>query len=294
MVGDWGYDPKVHSNVNESCQKILADEMLTKMEELKDVQFVINVGDSFYPDGVKSSDDKQWDDKWRNVYDKKLRSIPWYSVYGNHDYHLDPCACTREPNACAQVNYDLNKRDKFYMPGFNWYIEHPELDAEVVALDLNHWVSGWNTSANSDDQVFEDCKFTSCPHACRNNIEARAEEGFKLFEERKAKSKAKNMLVFSHYPTDYFSAAPRFLDGLRDNSAHDILYFGGHRHDTDQESTISTSPNSNWLVGGGGGWSCDGTKQGFVVGEINNDYTIHTYAVLANYSHCCLGNPTTQ
>eukprot|EP00930_Biecheleria_cincta_P106019 TRINITY_DN9920_c1_g1_i4.p1 TRINITY_DN9920_c1_g1~~TRINITY_DN9920_c1_g1_i4.p1 ORF type:complete len:744 (+),score=102.17 TRINITY_DN9920_c1_g1_i4:230-2461(+) len=291
VVGDWGYDSRVHENVDSRCQKTLADEMLVKMEELGDVQFVINVGDSFYPNGVESSEDEQWDTKWRNIYDKKLRSIPWYSVYGNHDYHADPCACTQEPNACAQVNYDLNNRDRFFMPGFNWFIEHPELNAEVVALDLNHWMGGWNKSAKAHNQRFEDCTYTSCPQACRLNIEARAKEAFELFEERAAKSKAKNMLVFSHYPTDYFEAAPNFLDGLRDNSAHDILYFGGHRHNTDQDSTISTSPNQNWLVGGGGGWSCDGTKQGFVVGEIKIDYTVHTYAVLANYSRCCSGAP---
>lgn len=40
----------------------------------KDVNFVINVADSFYPDGVSSKDDPQWDVKWRQVYSDEVRS----------------------------------------------------------------------------------------------------------------------------------------------------------------------------------------------------------------------------
>ena len=34
-------------------------------QELGDVKFVINVGDSFYPTGVTSKTDEQWGKKWR-------------------------------------------------------------------------------------------------------------------------------------------------------------------------------------------------------------------------------------
>ena len=125
----------------------------------KDVNFVINVGDSFYPDGVSSKDDPQWEVKWRQVYSPEarawflsylrvvslsfsdgvhfgctpwksmkihehplvingrsaysipfselqnlsltgrlsgqVRGVPWYSIYGNHDYHADPCAAAQ-------------------------------------------------------------------------------------------------------------------------------------------------------------------------------------------------------
>merc|ERR1719414_590201 len=82
--------------------------------------------------------------------------------------------------------------------------------------------------------------FSSCQSACESNLRYRAKEAFELFHTRAAKSAAKNLLVFSHYPTDYFRNLPDFLSGLRNASTHHIEYFGGHRHNVDNTSTIST------------------------------------------------------
>lgn len=288
VIGDWGWDEGLHGNVpNTSCQTEIASKMLAKMEELGDVKFIINVGDSFYPEGLTGKDDPQWDTKWRNIYDPKLRSIPWYSVYGNHDYHHDPCACTSDPNECAQVNYNVSNLEYFYMPGYNWYQEHPELDLEVIGLDMNKFMEGWNSSAKIEDMSFADCQWSPCKEDCYGNSDARADQGFELFSKRLEESTAKNLLVFSHYPTDYFQSVPEFLRNLSMNDKHDINYFGGHRHNVDQTSTWQITPNTNWLVGGGGGWSCDGPDQGFVVGEIDDDYKITTHSVLVDYNICC-------
>ena len=50
------------------------------------------------------------------------------------------------------------------MPNYNWWIDHPELNLEVVGLDLNKWLvelttghhhvrymDGWNASAKAAD-----------------------------------------------------------------------------------------------------------------------------------------------
>jgi len=242
-------------------------------QALGDVKFLINVGDSFYPGGVASKDDPQWQIKWRDVYSDALRSIPWYSVYGNHDMHQDPCSCSDNVWDCAQVNADVNDLSSFYMPALSWFKEHPELDLEVVGLDLNAFGG------------IGDCQWTPCHQKCAELTRERSEHAFDLFYERMRKSSAKNLLVFSHYPTDYFVGKPEFLGNLSDNSSHHIEYFGGHRHGVDQISTVSTAPNNNWLVGGGGGWGCDGDDVGFLVGEIADDLTIKTYPVLIE--GCC-------
>jgi hypothetical protein len=311
VLGDWGFDENVHGTFkNNTCQKLIADQMLTTFKELGDVKFVINVGDSFYPAGVKDKEDPQWDKKWRNVYSPELRSVPWYSVYGNHDYQGDPCACATDPNECAQVNYDKSDLNYFYMPGLNYHIEHPELDLEVVAMDLNQYMWGWNTSwkdtfileetqeipdENKSGPVPDDCKYTNCQGECEGNLKWRAQEGLNLFYERKEASEAKNMIVFSHYPTDYLWNETKFLGALSDATKHHIEYFGGHRHNVDQESTWQIKPNSNWLVGGGGGWGCEGSyymwppQQGFVVGNIDGDGVMSTYKVLVDHTVCCPG-----
>jgi hypothetical protein len=254
-----------------------------KMKELGDVKFVINLGDSFYPKGVKSKQDRQWDGSWRNIYSKELRSVPWYSVYGNHDLLEDPCACSRNTQDCAQVNGNESNLDFFFMPHTSYFREHPDLGLEVIALDLNRYVQG----NKHKTPYFIQCKHTQCEADCYDIQHIRAEESFRLFHERAAISPAPNLVVFSHYPTDYFSAAPDFMAGLRNSSKHHIEYFGGHRHNVDQTSTASTAPNNNWLVGGGGGSNCDGEQQGFVVMEIGLFFDITTYPVLVDHSACC-------
>ncbi|CAK0801830.1 unnamed protein product [Prorocentrum cordatum] len=283
VIGDWGWDPHAYgSQQNHECQASIARLMDRTMGELGDVRFVVNVGDSFYPNGVKDRVDPQWEAKWRSLYSFQIRAVPWYSVYGNHDLHEASCACTEDESHCAQANYNEDDRDFFAMPGTSYYKELPDLGIEVVGLDLNHFVGG--DRARSKDEL----KFGSTAE-CISIIRNRTQRGFDLFFERAEKSNATSLVVFSHYPTDYFSLAPEFLAALRDNSRHDITYFGGHRHSTDNVSTTSTRPNTNWVVGGGGGWGCDSNKQGFVVGEVNVDGSISTRAVWASPGTCCDG-----
>eukprot|EP00930_Biecheleria_cincta_P058159 TRINITY_DN44003_c0_g1_i1.p1 TRINITY_DN44003_c0_g1~~TRINITY_DN44003_c0_g1_i1.p1 ORF type:complete len:457 (+),score=58.61 TRINITY_DN44003_c0_g1_i1:19-1389(+) len=293
VIGDWGYDAHVHGDghhnapMGAQCQKAIAQKMHEVMESLGDVKFVINVGDSFYPNGVKDKSDWQWDAKWRQIYSEKLRSVPWYSVYGNHDYIGDPCACGNGPKQCAQIHNDTSNLDYFYMPDLNWFREHPELGLEVIALDTNQYEYGWDEYAVKHHACPPSCKYTPCEETCEWNLKYRAMDAFKLFRERSATSTAKNLIVFSHYPTDFFKAVPEFLDGLRDNSRHHVEYFAGHRHSTDQWSGVSIEPNNQWLVGGGGGWECGTSEQGFVVGEIDLNQKISTHAVLVDPMTCC-------
>jgi len=291
VIGDWGWDPDAHGDItSRACQRAVADKMAEVQQQLGDVKFVINVGDSFYPDGLVNQSDSQWQTKWRDVYVPSLRSIPWYSVYGNHDFHQDPCACSDDIQACAQINADINDLDYFYMPALNWFKEHPELGVEVIGMDLNHFMWGWMQDASPDAQHAWDCQWTPCPEKCKELMRVRSEQAFELFYERQRNSSATNLLVFSHYPTDYFSTRPEFVKALSDNSSHHIEYFGGHRHNVDQTSTVSIYPNNNWLSGGGGGWHCEQVEpqaQGFVVGEIADDLTIRTYSVLVDPTICC-------
>lgn len=276
VLGDWGWDAYIHdtSIPANSCQRAIADLMLVKMEELGDVKFVINVGDSFYPDGLNVKEDPQWDLKWRNIYAKQLRSVPWYSVYGNHDYHHDPGACSSDPSVGLQINADIENKDVFFMPNYTYFVQHPELDLEVIGMDANNLVMG-------------ECLKGVCPAACQKNLGARGAQSMELFNRRLRESSAKNLVAFSHYPSDFFWGNPGFLNQLR-SQERDMAYFGGHRHNTDQRTTAKTGPH-DWLVGGGGGWGCDGMEQGFVVVEIDQDFGMRSYSVLVPPSVCCPG-----
>jgi hypothetical protein len=211
---------------------------------------------------------------------------------GNHDYHSDPGACSDTVAAGAQINSDIKDLNTFYMPDYNWYLEHPELQLEVVAMDLNNYQDGWNHNIPAQQQSFADCQYTPCKSDCYARLKARSEQAFALFKERSAASTAKNLVVFSHYPTDYFwdtragDASSDFIAGLK-TEEHHVEYFGGHRHNVDQTTTLSIAPNNNWLSGGGGGWGCDGSQQGFIVGEVASDGTLTTRSVLVPQNECC-------
>mmetsp|Transcript_65974 Transcript_65974/g.190317 ORF Transcript_65974/g.190317 Transcript_65974/m.190317 type:complete len:451 (+) Transcript_65974:61-1413(+) len=289
-VGDWGYDKVSHGwNVKPECQSVIAQRMEEEMQKLGDVRFVINVGDSFYPSGVASKEDPQWQSKWRDVFPQGTRSVPWYSVYGNHDYHIDPCICSDNVSQCAQVNPDEKNLDYFVMPNYTYFKEIPELDLEIIAMDTNQYMEGWNPNITREKHSFNDCQWTTCPGVCWDRAVKRANASFELFYDRMSKTTARNLIVFSHYPTDYYwVAAPEFLDALR-TPARNITFFGGHRHSTDQWSVASIAPNNAWLVGGGGGWSCDSGTQGFVVGQVMSDLSVKTSPVIVDRESCCTG-----
>eukprot|EP00440_Ansanella_granifera_P007981 gb/GFBE01008636.1/.p1 GENE.gb/GFBE01008636.1/~~gb/GFBE01008636.1/.p1 ORF type:complete len:207 (+),score=25.71 gb/GFBE01008636.1/:1-621(+) len=193
----------------------------------------------------------------------------------------DKGTCKGGQGHAAQINYDHNDRSRFFMPGFSWFVEHPELDMEVLAVDLNYlWVN-------------YTCPWTACEEECRARTWDRMTEGLALFHDRMAKSNASNLVVFSHYPTDYLWGLPTMLGNLSNGTRPEGLdrqvnYFAGHRHNVDQNSTTSIAPNGNsWLVGGGGGWGCDGEEQGFVVGELLSNGTLVTRSVLIDHCICC-------
>lgn len=309
VIGDWGHDNSSHGEnlPTAHCQDLIAQKLNETMAELGDVNFIVNVGDSFYPMGVSSKDDPQWNVKWRNRYSDLVRSVPWFSVYGNHDYHQDPGVCSDNVSDGAQINGDIEDLDTFYMPDYNWHLEWPELEMEIIGLELNNYMNGWKNGengqprVNASDQNFTDCRYTACEQECYPRMKQRSDEAFELFKSRAAATEARNVLVFSHYPTDYFwdtaegDPSHDFLQGLSeagsvagsDANRYHLKYFGGHRHSTDQSSTLPITPNDSWLSGGGGGWSCDTNQQGFVVGEIHADWTMTTRVVLVDADDCC-------
>jgi len=177
-------------------------------------------------------------------------------------------ACGHESGS---EGYQVNSH--FYMPSANYHVDRSDLGIEVVAMDMN---------VLAEHRCLYSAK--NCESKCESNLRARASEGESLLKSRQSSSQHKNMVVFSHYPTDYFARKRTGVLAALKDTRKKITYFGGHRHNTDQHSTASIAPNQNWLVGGGGGWSCDGGRQGFVVGLIAEEVT--TYPVYADSGLC--------
>jgi len=70
-----------------SEQKNIAT-LMGEEAEFNKINLIAVAGDPIHDDGVKSTDDSEWKDKYENIYTApSLMNIPWYVVSGNHEYH---------------------------------------------------------------------------------------------------------------------------------------------------------------------------------------------------------------
>ncbi len=84
VMGDWG-------RVGEDHQKPVAIQMGKTAAQLK-AEFIIAVGDNFYPSGVISEFDPLFRYSFEDIYTAFSLQWDWYVVLGNHDYKSNPDA----------------------------------------------------------------------------------------------------------------------------------------------------------------------------------------------------------
>ncbi|CAD5126861.1 DgyrCDS14889 [Dimorphilus gyrociliatus] len=87
-IGDWGMD-KANGSVNGQLR--VADSMARWANDVNNLNFILTLGDNFYPVGTFNVTDKQYDTKWREVYINPYPSlrVDWQIVLGNHDHKLN-------------------------------------------------------------------------------------------------------------------------------------------------------------------------------------------------------------
>lgn len=95
-VGDWGRN-------GEYDQTEVAKQMgIWGTKHPND--FVISVGDNFYPQGVVSEHDPLWNFSFENIYTAHSLQCDWYPILGNHDYLADPDAQIRYSKVSRRWN----------------------------------------------------------------------------------------------------------------------------------------------------------------------------------------------
>lgn len=95
-IGDWGRN-------GEYDQTEVAKQMGKWGHDNRN-DFVISVGDNFYPKGVVSEHDPLWNFSFENIYTAHSLQCDWYPVLGNHDYHADPDAQIRYSQVSRRWN----------------------------------------------------------------------------------------------------------------------------------------------------------------------------------------------
>ena len=119
-IGDFG---------NGGVQQYNVANLMNQVIKKKNTQFILGLGDNIYPFGVKSSEDKQFIDKFEKPYESLPNNIKFYQVLGNHDYF---------GNIKAQIDYQDNL-NRWQLPNNYYYFDKilNGVKVEFYAIDTN-------------------------------------------------------------------------------------------------------------------------------------------------------------
>jgi acid phosphatase len=200
-------------------QKRVAEAMARRAQR-DGINFIITVGDNFYPSGVASADDSQWREKFEEVYAESVLQVPVYASLGNHDYDGDPE---------AQIAYG-QRNPRWILPARYYTFTRALSETQCVqffALDTTPIHRG---SSGSDAQI-------------------------EWLDVELAKSKARWRIVFGHHPV--FShglhgrteALVQRVKPLLEKHGVD-LYVAGHDHHLELLRPVA---GVTYVISGGGG-----------------------------------------
>jgi len=106
-LGDWGR--------NGEYDQLEVGKQMGKWASENPNNFVISVGDNFYPKGVVSEHDPLWNFSFENIYTAHSLQCDWYPVLGNHDYLTDPDAQIRY----SKISRRWNMPARYYAKEIN-------------------------------------------------------------------------------------------------------------------------------------------------------------------------------
>jgi tartrate-resistant acid phosphatase type 5 len=95
-IGDWGR--------NGEYDQLEVAKQMGVWAATNPNNFVISVGDNFYPRGVVSENDPLWHYSFENIYTAHSLQCDWYPVLGNHDYGSEPEAQVRYSKVSRRWN----------------------------------------------------------------------------------------------------------------------------------------------------------------------------------------------
>ncbi|MFD2744219.1 MULTISPECIES: metallophosphoesterase [Sphingobacterium] len=138
VLGDFG-------RVGDYYQRDVAREMGHATVAL-DAEFILSVGDNFYPDGVQSTRDYHWISSFEAIYTDPNLYRPWYVALGNHDYR---------GNVQAQIDYSAvsrrwNMPDRYYKKTFE--LENGK-KLLLLVMDTNPFIKSYHKNPEKYDGI---------------------------------------------------------------------------------------------------------------------------------------------
>lgn len=134
-VGDWGRN-------GEYNQLEVARQMGTWAAHNPN-NFVLSLGDNFYPRGVVSEFDPLWQHSFENIYTAHSLQCDWYPILGNHDHGSNPEAQVKY----SGISRRWNMPARYYSKEFN--LGKTGSKALFVMLDTNPMI-------HDDEKLYTD------------------------------------------------------------------------------------------------------------------------------------------
>lgn len=223
VLGDWGRNGEFH-------QKDVATQMGLEATRIN-AGFILSMGDNFYPDGVISTSDPQWNKSFEDVYTAYSLNIPWYSCFGNHDYR----GSIQAQLDYSQVSRRWRTNERYY--SFEKSIPQTKEKALFVFVDTNPFDGTLNRNSHSDLAQQD----TTAQIAWLNKTLSQSTASWKI--------------VIGHHPL--FTTGVRrgrmldvrasFLPIFEKHKVH--VYFAGHEHDLQHQKPTGFT---HYFVSGAG------------------------------------------
>jgi hypothetical protein len=246
VIGDWGWVNSTEQGKTAQIMKNIADT--------SKIDYLVSTGDNFYYDGVQSTNDIKWTERYENIYNGSLLGKDWYVTLGNHDY---------QGNVQAQLDY-YNKNSQWKLPKRYYTVEKtlqsfPKITLLMIFLDTSPFDKNLHTSGIHTDIIQQDSTLQK-----------------KWLDSTLANSKAQWKMVFGHHPL--YTAGPR--KGTMGNYIATFkpvfdkykvdFYVAGHEHHLGH-----LKPDNNhteYVVSGGGGADITPISDYYV-----SKYTVSSY-----------------
>jgi len=224
VIGDWGATLPDHCTYpcseDGDAQFKVAGAMKARAEWAKP-QYVLNVGDNFYVEGLEQSCNAPPNDNpdvtketfqsgWGDIYGP-VAEIPWLSVLGNHDYG----GWRFDKGWPQQVGYSFMNHN-WIMPAryYTKRVHHPGYYIDYFMWDSN----AFDAKANDEgDQAHNICSMHNCGgigtcdanggmwsiESCKEWFWDSHEKQKVWLEEQVAASDARWKIVVTHFPCGY-------------------------------------------------------------------------------------------
>uniref|UniRef100_A0A0K0F7C6 Tartrate-resistant acid phosphatase type 5 n=1 Tax=Strongyloides venezuelensis TaxID=75913 RepID=A0A0K0F7C6_STRVS len=246
LIGDTGGMPLIpyysyaQAKVSEAMNELCIGENYT---------FVISTGDNIYFNGVTDIFDERFEDSFENVYNMDHLNIPFYMIFGNHDYL---------GNIDAQINYTYHS-SKWTFPDYYYTINYQlKNNAKIKFIMIDTMQLCGNTIDIDGDSLFS---WMTANHHDPTGPENKtlADEQWKWITNEIETSRDNYLFVVGHYPVYSISqhgptkCLKEKLDPLL-RKYNVTAYFSGHDHNLQDLLVYEKETNTymTYIVSGAG------------------------------------------